>query len=185
MDTWMWIVLAILVVLAVAAIVYALVVRQRSAKLQERFGPEYDRRVESADSRREAEGELRDVQERREHIEITPLPESSRRRYASEWEAIQRQFVERPVTAVAAADDLIVAVMAERGYPVGQFDEQADLVSADFPEVAGRYRNAHTVREKESEATTEDLRQAFVHYRALFDEMLEHDQGVRREGNRR
>lgn len=182
METWIWIVIAVLAVLVVAAIVYAVIVRQRSAKLQERFGSEYDRRVEATDSRRKAEGELRDVEERREHVDIVPLSDSSRRQYEAEWESIQREFVERPVTAVAAADDLIVAVMAERGYPVGQFDEQADLVSADYPDVAGRYRAAYAVREKSSDATTEDLRQAFVHYRELFDEMLAERQETRHEG---
>lgn len=182
METWAWILIVILAVAVGAAIAYFAVNQQRSAKLKKRFGPEYDRAVDSADDKKDAEGHLSDVARRREKLEIAPLSETSRREYGAQWEAVQRQFVEEPRSAVAAADDLIVSVMAERGYPVEQFDERADLVSADYPEVVSDYREANAVRRKGADATTEDLRQAFVHYRALFDEMLSDnaDDGGRR-----
>lgn len=172
METWAWILIVVLAVAVGAAIAYFVINQQRSAKLKKRFGPEYDRAVDSADDKHDAESHLSDVARRREKLDIAPLPETSRREYASQWESVQRQFVEEPRSAVAAADDLIVSVMAERGYPVEQFDERADLVSADYPEVVSDYREAHAVRKMGADATTEDLRQAFVHYRALFDEML-------------
>lgn len=172
METWVWIVIVILAVVLGAAIAYVVINQQRSARLKKRFGPEYDRAVESADSRQDAESHLSDVERRRKRLDIAPLSETSRRQYASQWESVQRQFVEDPYGAVVAADDLIVAVMSERGYPVDRFDDRADLVSADYPEVVTDYREAHTVRRRGDDASTEDLRQAFVHYRSLFDEML-------------
>lgn len=185
MDTWVWILIVILAVVLGAAIAYFVVNQQRSSRLKKRFGPEYDRTVESADDRQEAESHLSDVAKRRDRIDVVPLSETSRREYAAQWEAVQRQFVEEPREAVAAADDLIVSVMAERGYPVDRFDERADLVSADHPEVVSDYREAHSVRQRGADATTEELRQAFVHYRSLFDEMLadraDADHGRRRE----
>jgi hypothetical protein len=183
METWVWIVIVILAVAVGAAIAYFVINQQRSARLKKRFGPEYDRAVESADNRQEAESHLSDVARRREKLDIAPLPESSRREYAARWEAVQRQFVEEPRSAVAAADDLIVSAMAERGYPVEQFDERTELVAADYPEVVNDYREAHAVRRKGADATTEDLRQAFVHYRSLFDEML--SEGANGSGRRR
>lgn len=172
MDTWMWIIVLIVAVVLAAVGAYVLAARQRSARLKKRFGPEYDRAVTSAGDRREAEAELRDVAARRERVEIVPLSTSTRRRYAADWEAVQQQFVDEPERAVSAADDLIVAVMADRGYPVHDFDERADMVSADHPEVVNHYRTANAVRRLGAQATTEDLREAFVHYRALFDKML-------------
>lgn len=172
METWVWIVIVILAVVLGAAIAYVVINQQRSAHLKKRFGPEYDRAVESAENRQDAESHLKDVEQRRKRLDIVPLSETSRRQYASQWESVQRQFVEDPYGAVISADDLIVAVMSERGYPVDRFDDRAELVSADYPEVVSDYREAHTVRGRGDEATTEDLRQAFVHYRSLFDEML-------------
>ncbi len=172
METWVWIVIVVLAVVLGAVIAYVVINQQRSTRLKKRFGPEYEGAVESADSRQDAESHLSDIERRRRSLDIAPLSETSRRHYASKWESVQRQFVEDPYGAVVAADDLIVAVMKERGYPVDRFDDRADLVSADYPEVVNDYREAHSVRRRGDEATTEDLRQAFVHYRALFDEML-------------
>ena len=172
METWIWIVIVVLVVALVAALAYGIAAQRRSSQLKKRFGPEYDRAVDKAGSRREAETELSDIAKRREQLEIKPLPERARREYAAEWERVQRQFVEHPQHAVAAADDLIVSVMRDRGYPVDEFDDRTEFVSADYPDVASHYRSAHAIRRRGGDATTEDLRQAFVHYRALFDEML-------------
>ncbi|HEX6232976.1 MAG TPA: hypothetical protein VFZ63_07620 [Jiangellaceae bacterium] len=172
METWIWIVIVVLAAALAAALAYGIAVQRRSSNLKKRFGPEYDRAVDEADSRQEAESELSDIAERRDQLDIKPLPERARREYAAEWERVQRQFVEHPQHAVAAADDLIVSVMRDRGYPVDEFDDRTKFVSADYPEVASHYRSAHAIRRRGGDATTEDFRQAFVHYRALFDEML-------------
>ena len=172
METWIWIVIVVVVAALAAALAYAIAVQRRSSQLKKRFGPEYDRAVDEAGSRHEAESELSDIAKRRDQLEIKPLPEPARRQYAADWERVQRQFVEEPAQAVAAADDLIVSVMRDRGYPVDEFGERTDFVSADYPEVASHYRSAHAIRKRGADATTEDYRQAFVHYRALFDEML-------------
>jgi hypothetical protein len=172
METWIWIVIVVLAAALAAALAYGIAVRRRSSQLKERFGPEYDRAVEKADSRQKAESELSELAKRRDQLEIKPLPERARREYAAQWERVQGQFVERPEQAVAAADDLIVSVMRERGYPVDDFGDRKDFVTADYPEVASHYRSANAIRRRGADATTEDYRQAFVHYRALFDEML-------------
>jgi hypothetical protein len=172
METWIWIVIVILAAALAAALAYGIAVQRRSSQLKKRFGPEYDRAVDEAGSRHEAESELTDIAKRRDQLEIKPLPERARREYAAEWERVQSQFVEHPQHAVAAADDLVVSVMRDRGYPVDEFDDRTNFVSADYPEVASHYRSAHAIRRRGGDATTEDFRQAFVHYRALFDEML-------------
>lgn len=172
MDAWVWVVIIVLVVAVAALALVMLQRRNQSARLKDRFGPEYERVVERADDRRAAEGRLREVAERREQLEIRPLSPDAQRRYSAQWETIQRDFVDRPHQAVVDADDLITIVMTERGYPVNDFDEQAALVSADHPDVVESYRVAHGVRERGTDADTEDLRQAFVHYRLLFDRLV-------------
>lgn len=172
MDTWIWIIVVIVVIATIAAVGYALMKRQRSARLKERFGLEYDRAVQSKGDRKDAESDLSELAERRDHIEIVPLSATSRRRYAADWDAVQNQFVDEPAAAVANADELIVSVMAERGYPVDDFDERAGMVAADQPDVVSHYHMAYAVRRHAQDATTEELREAFVHYRALFDRML-------------
>lgn len=175
MDTWVWVIILIGVVIVAIAATYVLTTRVRSAQLKKRFGPEYDRAVESAGERKDAESELRDIAKRRDRYTIVPLADNRRRLYAAEWEKVQRRFVDEPVPAVVTADELIVSVLAERGYPVERFDERAEMISADHPEVVRHYRTANAIRRRATEATTEELREAFVHYRALFDEMLRDD----------
>ncbi|WP_129669914.1 hypothetical protein [Phytoactinopolyspora endophytica] len=181
MDTWVWIIVLIVAIVVVAAVVYMLTMRRRSAQLQKRFGPEYDRAVESTRERNDVEKELRDIADRRDRTVITPLSPDARRQYSAQWQAIQNSFVDQPVSAVAEADDLIVSVMAERGYPVDDFVERTDMVSADHPETVSHYRAANALRRKGTDATTEELREAFVHYRFLFDQMLV-DDGDQPEG---
>lgn len=176
MATWVWILIAILIVAAV--IVAALAVRRRrTAALQDRFGPEYDRTVQTYEDRRTAEAELRARERQRARLDIRPLPEDARRRYAAEWHEVQEQFVDQPVEAVGAADVLVGRVMEARGYPVADFESQADLVSVDHPSVAENYRFAHDVwrRSRSQQATTEDLRKALLRYRSLFEELLRPD----------
>lgn len=184
MPSWVWVLIAIGVVVIVAMIVWQGVARRRTGKLQEQFGPEYDRTVETADSRREGETELQQREERRRELEIRPLPRDARDRYVAGWQSVQAQFVDEPATAVARADELIQSVMAERGYPVEDFEQRAADVSVDHPQVVENYREGHRLAQSSADGSgsTEDLRQAMRHYRALFDDLVEHDgQGTAQE----
>jgi hypothetical protein len=169
-----WVIVAVLVIaLAVAAVVIAR--QRRSQRLQEGFGPEYGRTLAEKGDRREAESELLERRDRRQQLEIRQLDPDSRERYAERWRGAQRTFVDQPGAAVAEADRLVSEVMHERGYPVeDDFDRRAADVSVDHPVVVENYRAAHgiSVRAARNEADTEDLRQALVHFRALFDELL-------------
>jgi hypothetical protein len=168
-----WLLVAVIVVLL--CVVGVLFMRQRrSAQLREGFGPEYDRVVEQRGSQREGEAELRERFERRRSYDIRPLEPAARDRYAERWRATQSQFVDQPASALDDADRLVAEVMRERGYPVEDFDQQADAVSVDHPHVVEHYRKAHAIQSAR-ENSTEDLRQGLVHYRALFDELLETD----------
>jgi hypothetical protein len=175
MPTWAWIVIGVGVALAVLALIGAVLGRRKRRGLQERFGPEYDRTVADAPSRREAESDLADRQKRREQLDIKPLDQESQQRYAGEWRAAQEHFVDDPAAAVGEADRLIQDVMKKRGYPVEDFDQRADDISVDHPEVVSNYRAAHaiSIANDRGKASTEDLRTAMVHYRALFVELLE------------
>ena len=174
MDAWIWIVIAVVVVLVIVVAIAAVASRRRRHHLQQRFGSEYDRTVEGADRRREAERDLRDREARHDELELRPLSEASRQRYTEQWQDMQSGFVDRPQVAVADADRLITDLMRERGYPVDDFDTRSELVSVDHPDVVENYRTAHgiAVRTVEGRTSTEDLRQAVISYRALFEEML-------------
>jgi len=177
MDTWIWIVIAVVVVLIVAAVIMSAVRRSHRRHLQERFGSEYDRTVESAEGRRKAERELREREARHDELELRPLSDASRQRYSQQWQEMQQGFVDRPQVAVADADRLVTDLMRERGYPVDDFDTRSELVSVDHPDVVENYRTAHGIalRTIEGRTSTEDLRQAVISYRALFEEMLTDD----------
>jgi hypothetical protein len=170
-------------ILIVAIIVIALIVaavifmrQRRSQQLQQGFGPEYERTVEErGGDRREAEAELRERQQRRDQFEVRELEPAARDRYGDRWRAAQRRFVDEPAPAVGEADALVMEVMRDRGYPVeGEFEQRAADVSVDHPQVVEHYRAAHDIsgRATTGEASTEDLRQAMVHFRALFVELL-------------
>jgi hypothetical protein len=174
MDTGLLV--AILVVLILLALLAIFAGRQRrSRKLQDTFGPEYDRTVEEAGDRRAAETELQERTERRAGFDIVPLEPEARARYIEAWRNTQAQFVDEPVEATREADRLITSVMRDRGYPVDDFDQRAADISVDHPQVVDDYRAAHAIAaaNDRSEASTEDLRQALVHYRSLFEELLE------------
>jgi len=177
MDAWIWIVIAVVVVLVIVAVVAAAASRRRRHHLQDRFGSEYDRTVEGADRRREAERDLRDREARHDELDLRPLSDASRQRYTQQWQEMQQGFVDRPQVAVADADRLITDLMRERGYPVDDFDTRSELVSVDHPDVVENYRTAHgiAVRTVEGRTDTEELRQAVISYRALFEEMLVDD----------
>ena len=174
MDTGLLV--AILVVIVLLALLAFFAGRQRrSRKLQDTFGPEYDRTVEEAGDRRAAEAELQERTERREQFDIVPLEAEARTRYIEAWRNTQAQFVDEPAEATREADRLITAVMRDRGYPVDDFEQRAADISVDHPQVVDDYRAAHAIAaaNDRSEASTEDLRQALVHYRSLFEELLE------------
>ena len=174
MDAWVWIVIAAVVVVIGVVVVAMAGSRRRRHHLQERFGTEYDRTVDGADRRREAERELRDRESRHDELQLKPLSDAARRRYSQQWNEMQSGFVDRPQIAVADADRLITDLMRERGYPVDDFDTRSDLVSVDHPDVVQNYRTAHDIAERttDGQTSTEDLRRAVISYRALFEEML-------------
>jgi hypothetical protein len=172
MPTWAWILIAVVVLAIVAAAVYAGMNRRKSTNLKQRYGPEYDRAVDRHGDRKDAERDLAERQSRRQELDIHPLPAEDRRRYAARWESVQAAFVDHPHAATAEADALITDVLKQRGYPVDRFDDAADLVSTDHPDVVEHYRASHAIAQQGHSADTESLRQAFVHFRALFDRQL-------------
>jgi hypothetical protein len=173
MTPWMWVVL-IVVVLAVIALAGTAASRRRTTSLQRRFGPEYDQTVAASDDRRAAEAELQERARKRAQLRIVPLSEPERLRYAEQWRAVQERFVDQPSEAVISAERLLNGVMELRGYPVEDFEEQASLVSVDHPGMVQDYRTAHGIyqRNLSREATTEELREALLRYRSLFDDLL-------------
>lgn len=175
MDAWVWIVLLAVVLVIVAAAAWWFIQQRRSRQLRQQFGPEYDRAVGEVGDRRRAEAELEARRRRVEQLDIRPLAPADSARFTEAWRAAQARFVDDPPGAIADADRLIAEVMRERGYPVGDFEERASVVSVDHPRVVENYRAAHGIalRSKRGEADTEDLRKAMVHYRSLFAELLE------------
>jgi hypothetical protein len=167
-------VLLALGIIVVAVIVIGLIMRIRSKKLQDRFGPEYHRAIEETGSRYKAEAQLERLEKRVQGYLIRPLSGLDRDRFLQSWRAIQATFVDDPNGAVADADTLLGEVMSARGYPVSDFDQRVAEISVNHPIVVQNYRAGHDVvmRHSQGNATTEDLRQAMIHYRALFDELV-------------
>ena len=169
------VVAAIVVGLIVVGLVIAALSRgKRHKELKDRFGPEYDRTVSDIGKRSKAEKELDARAKRVEKLNIHPLSAADRQRFHELWRTAQAHFVDSPLTAVAEADALVAQVMGARGYPVADFDQRAADVSVDHPLVVDNYRRAHAiaVSAQNGSATTEDMRQAVVYYRALFEELL-------------
>jgi len=171
------VVVLVIVVLVLAAVAAVAVVASRRRALRQRFGPEYDRAVAEQDSRSAAERELRERERRHAELELNPLSPESRAKYAAAWEELQVRFVDSPTETVGEADELVSRLIAERGYPTGDFSEQAAHLSVEHARTLGHYRDAHEIRlrNERGEASTEDLRQALVHYRALFADLLGED----------
>ena len=171
-----WAVLVVLVVLAVIASAVMVVARSRhrTADLQDRFGPEYERALDRHESRRDAEQELSEAADRRDALTTRDLTPAERSRFTERWMAVQAAFVDSPAQATVDADRLVGEVMRERGYPVDDFDARADMVAVDHPHVVESYRAAHAIAHRGAAggAGTDDLREGFVHFRALFDELL-------------
>lgn len=175
MTTTIWLVLLVAAVVAGAVVAWFLLTKRRRTHLRDRFGPEYDRTVRSAGKVSVAEKELERREERVESLRIRPLPAEERSTFAESWRAVQTHFVDEPERAVDEADALVEEVMERRGYPVADFEQRVADVSVDHPHVTSNFRAAHAIadRSRTGHASTEDLRQAMVHYRALFEDLLE------------
>ena len=170
-----------LIVVAVIVVIGALVVtmmvtsRRRTTHLRDQFGPEYDHALHERGDRRHAEKELVERERRVKKLPIRPLAPGEKSRYSELWHAQQARFVDNPESAVADADHLVEEVMRVRGYPVSDFERNAADISVDHPQVVEEYRAGHeiAVRHKRGQATTEDLRNAMLHYRRLFEDLLQ------------
>ncbi|HEV2919234.1 MAG TPA: hypothetical protein VG673_08335 [Actinomycetota bacterium] len=175
--------IVIIVVLAIIALLAVVIARRRRSQgLQTRFGSEYPRTVARAGDRRAAESQLAEREQRHRQLDIVDLEPDARARYLEAWRAAQGRFVDDPATATREADTLVTEVLRDRGYPVEDFEQQADDISVEHPEVVENYRAAHALALANDQglASTEDLRQAFVHYRSLFAELL----GTQQDGHR-
>jgi hypothetical protein len=163
----------VIVLLAIAGAVGWQVMRRRS--LQRTFGAEYDRAVAAEPNRSAAERELRDRERRHAELNLKPLNPADRDRFAQQWQAVQARFVEDPAAAVVAGDDLVTRLVTARGYPTKDYDDQLAYLSVEHARMLGHYRDAHEIFERgqRREASTEELRQALVHYRALFADLLD------------
>jgi hypothetical protein len=172
-----WIIVATVAVIALLALAAWSLSRKKkqSARLQQRFGPEYGRTVGELGGRTKAESELKAREKRVEDLTITPLAPAEAARFSQAWNALQGRFVDNPKGVVVQADQLVRELMLKRGYPMGDFERRAADISVDHPAVVESYRAAQAIaaRDERGEADTEELRKAVVHYRVLFDEMLE------------
>jgi hypothetical protein len=175
MPVYGWVLIAVGVAAVCGLVVWQALAQQRTRRLRGRFGPEYERTVDSSESKRQAEEELASRETRREQLEIRPISGAARARYLEDWQAVQAQFVDDPAGAVTRADSLIQAVMADRGYPVDDFEQRAADISVDHPDVVENYREGHRLYQRSSagNGSTEELRQAMRHYRGLFDELVQ------------
>ncbi len=166
---------AVIVIIAVLAWLYVRNRRGTTAGLRQKFGSEYERAVREHGSERKAEAKLVDREKRVEKLSLRELDPIERERFSKQWESVQSRFVDSPKGAVAEADDLVSSLMKTRGYPVSDFDQRAADISVDHPRVVENYRSAHEIalRVGKNGATTEDLRNAMIHYRSLFEELVQ------------
>lgn len=171
----------LMIVIAAAAVVLLIGVaiwygrKRRSDQLAYRFGPEYERTIEEAGDRRKAEARLAEREKRVQALSIRPLDAAERDRYNGRWRKVQADFVDDPSEAISHADSLLGEVMSARGYPVRDFDQAAEDLSVDHPLVVQHYRAAHEValQHERGQADTEALRRAMIHYRELFEELVQ------------
>jgi hypothetical protein len=175
---WQWILIGASVVVVVVVIVVAAVLanrRRRTERLKRHYGGEYERLVSRTGGQQAAEEELIARERKREKLEIVPLQPAARSDFTARWQQVQTRFVDDPATAVGVADRLVTEVMRERGYPVDDFDRRAADISVDHPQIAENYRAAHGIHlsQQRGDVNTEQQRKAFVHYRALFERLLD------------
>jgi hypothetical protein len=182
----------LVVVLLIALVIMALLAfwlyrqKRQTQELRNRFGPEYEHAVRSEGDRGRAEEDLRARERRVEELDIRPLSDSERSQFAERWHATQARFVDDPAGATREADSLVTEVMQARGYPMGDFDRRAADISVDHPAVVDHYRAAHAIamRMDDGLEDTEQLRAALVHYRALFEDLLETRESTPMEARR-
>lgn len=171
------ILIPLIVVVAAIIVVAAILLsrKRKSQQLKQHFGSEYDRTLKMRGDSRVAEAELAQREKRVHSFSIHPLSVEDRENFATEWAAIQRRFVDEPATAVNDADNLVNRVMSARGYPMSDFEQRAADVSVSYPAIVENYRAARDIvaRHGKGQSSTEDLRQAMVHFRSLFDELLD------------
>ena len=172
--------LTITIIVVVAVVIIGVILglvfsrRNRSERLHKQFGPEYDRTVQTMGDKKKAQTELNERQKHVDALDIRPLSVSERDRYLAEWSAVQSKFVDEPGQAIVDADRLIMEVMQIRGYPVSDFEQRAADISVKYPALVSNYRGAREIalKNKQQQANTEELRQAMIYYRSLFDELL-------------
>lgn len=184
-KTTIIIIAVVLAVLVVAG--FFLMRRRRTEELQSRFGPEYDRALKETGDKSKAETELQRREKRVEKLSIRPVDPAQRERFSAEWQRVQAEFVDNPENSVRDADILLQEVMRTRGYPVENFDQVAADVSVDHPTVVQHFRTAHDIarRHSKGEGNTEDLRNAMINYRALFEELVADSPATDRENTDR
>jgi hypothetical protein len=172
-----------ILVIAVLAWLYARKRRSTTANLRKKFGPEYDRAVLLHGAGRKAESKLEDREKRVEKLNLRDLDPLEHERFSKQWASVQSRFVDSPKGTVAEADDLVSSLMKARGYPVSDFEQRAADISVDHPRVVENYRSAHEIalRVGKDAATTEDLRTAMIHYRSLFEELVQAPARVERK----
>ena len=171
----MGVLIAIIVaVIVVVGLAFWFIQQRRRTELKGRFGLEYDRTIKTAETRGQGEKQLAEREKRVEKFQLKTLEPKETQRFSAEWISAQGHFVDEPSSAIKEADGLVQQIMSARGYPITNFEQQAADISVDHPEVISNYRAAHTIAEKNQTdgSSTEDLRQAMVYYRSLFEELL-------------
>jgi hypothetical protein len=171
---WIWVALGAVALLIVVGLIARGARRARTESLRGKFGNEYDHAVNELGSRKKAERDLIERAEQVKKYDIVPLQAGQRERFRADWQTVERHFLERPTTAVVEADELIAEIMRTRGYPMGDFERHAADLSVTHPRIVDHYRAGHRVMDgTPGTPSTEDLRQAMLHYRSLFDELID------------
>jgi len=184
MNTTYIIIAVVLILVIIVAILGLVFVRRRHVdRLQDRFGPEYDHTVQTMGDEKKAQTELDERQKHVAALDIRPLSDSERERYLADWTAVQSKFVDEPGQAIVDADRLVIEVMQVRGYPVSDFEQREADLSVNYPALVSNYRAAReiAIKNKSHLADTEELRQAMIHYRSLFEELLRPETVVGKE----
>jgi hypothetical protein len=186
MDTAIWVILIVVALAVGAGAAWFLLQRRRSTHLRSQFGPEYDRTVKTLGNEGKAQAELERREKRVKHLELRSLSREEASEFGERWRLVQAKFVDHPEAAVDEADDLLTEVMRARGYPVADFEQRAADLSVEHGRFVDDYRAARDIvdRRKSGNASTEDLRQAMVHYRSLFQDLLQNDSSIRLEETR-
>jgi hypothetical protein len=176
MSAWLWILIAAVVVLAIPALIVVLGIvssRRKTQRLKQHYGREYERLLSETGSEKAANRELTTRERKRGNLDIVPLTPAALSDFTARWQEVQATFVDNPAASVGVADRLVTEVMRQRGYPVDDFDRRAADISVDHPQIVDNYRAAHSIHTSQHDVSTEQQRKAFVHYRALFDRLLE------------